>query len=75
VPVPPVKAKAPPALAPVQAEYQTAAEAAASAAAKPAKAARRVVPVHELVKNRQSVRQGILLAEILGKPVALRDDF
>jgi hypothetical protein len=35
---------------------------------------KRPVTIKALVKSRRAMRQGILLAEVLGKPVALRDD-
>jgi hypothetical protein len=39
-----------------------------------ARALRRPGRIDELVKSKRALRQGILLAEVLGKPVALRDD-
>jgi hypothetical protein len=69
-----VKPKPTAALAPVQAEYETVAEAAATAAAKPAKPSREGGTARDMLKSRKTLQQGILLAEILGKPVALRDE-
>jgi len=38
------------------------------------RAVRRPTRLSELVKSKHSLRQGILLAEVLGKPVALREE-
>jgi len=56
-------------LAPVQKEYAQASD----TPAKPAKAARKPARISEMVKSRQSLRQAVLLSEILGKPISLRD--
>ena len=39
-----------------------------------ARAVRKTAKLNELVLSKQALRQGILLAEVLGKPVALRDE-
>jgi hypothetical protein len=39
-----------------------------------AKAGPRPARIQELVKSKRALRQGILMAEILGKPIALRED-
>lgn len=67
-PAPPKRVETP--IAPVQAEYEQAHD----VPAKAAKPARRAVKMKDLMKSRLAIRQGILLSEILGKPVALREE-
>jgi hypothetical protein len=57
-------------LAPIQTEY-----AQASDSAKPVKAKPRAPRINDLVKSRLALRQGLVMSEILGKPVALRDEY
>jgi len=39
-----------------------------------ARAVRKTAKLNELVLSKHALRQGIMLAEVLGKPVALRDE-
>lgn len=47
-------------------------DAAAAPTTAPAQAARRPLRLQQLVHSKHALRQGILLAEVLGKPVSLR---